>query len=105
MLSSTLVANRNEALNSSLIQVDLFCCALNMSMFTFIIVLFDILADGWQVLGSDDFRYMLWHRVIFALLLQTEGWIISKVTSSQVQALGSLQSIIVIQVLLKSNFN
>lgn len=101
MLTIDLVGRRSESLKLSFLNVDLFSFALNLSVHTFVTFVFEIYSDGWQVVDSNQFRILIWNRIKFTFLLQTEGWILSKVTNSQVQAASVLQFLIVVQVLLK----
>ena len=89
---------RLETLRSATIM-DLFNQALNISVYTFQIVLCDIFSDGWKILTSEDYRDSLQHRIQLVLLFQTEGWIISKVVQSQLQAVGLSLTAIYIQII------
>lgn len=89
---------RLDTLGSTTIM-DLFNQALNISACTFQFVLCDIVSDGWKILTSEDYRDSLQHRIQLVLLFQTEGWIISKVVQSQLQAVGLSLTAIYIQVI------
>lgn len=90
---------RLEVLGSqSTTIMDLFNQALNISACTFQIVFCDIVSDGWKILTSQEYRDSLQHRIQVALLFQTEGWIISKIVQSQLQAVGLSFTAIYIQI-------
>lgn len=98
MLYMNIAVTKTSRLKSNLIT-DLFNAALSLCHYTFLIVVTDILSDGWQILNSTEFRVFLWDRIQFACLLQAESWIISRLVISQVLGLGILLTIIVSHIL------
>lgn len=100
MFTLQLISNKLETLSSNLINTDLFISALNISAYTIQVVVCDIALEGWEILKSSEFRSQLWNKIQFALILQAEGWLISRITNSHVRAIGLLITVIFIQVLL-----